>query len=103
MSKRVKSGNYSKTAKWTVFMAISGDDKGSHWMEIEQQVGTSTGDFYLFIKKVLGNINDGSLGRRRYFIMESLSTHAFPIIQVLIESRGIEWYIDHRIIRLMPL
>ena len=31
-----KSGNYNKTAKWMVLLAIAGDDEGSRWVDIKQ-------------------------------------------------------------------
>lgn len=73
IGKRVKqAGLYSKTDKWNLLLAISGDPNARRWRDIWTGEGTTGNRMILFIARILNDIGPGTPQRRYCFIMDNL-------------------------------
>ena len=74
VGKRCKqSGLYSKTEKYNLLLAISGDPVNAlRWRDIWTAEGTTGDRMVGFIKKIIGDIGPGTPQRRYCFIMDNL-------------------------------
>ncbi|KAL7525153.1 LOW QUALITY PROTEIN: hypothetical protein ACHAXR_000880, partial [Thalassiosira sp. AJA248-18] len=89
IGKRVKqSGLYSKTDKWNLLLAISGDPNGRRWQNIWTGEGTTGDRMISFLTMILQQIGPGSDTRRYCFIMDNLSSHHNIQMALLIFNAG---------------
>ena len=85
--KRVKqSGLYSKTDKWNVLLAISGDANGNRWHEIWTGEGTTGIRMVRFIRRIINQIGPGTPQRRRCFVMDNLR-YVYTVLLLLLPSK----------------
>jgi hypothetical protein len=74
VGKRVKQeGNYQKSEKWTLLLAIAGSAAAERWGDMWLEGGTTGNRMITFIQRVLDDIGPGNHARRRCFIMDNLS------------------------------
>lgn len=67
-----QEGNYSKSEKWNLILAIAGSAAAERWQNMWLDEGT-TGDRMIdFISGILQDIGHGTPQRRRCFIMDNL-------------------------------
>lgn len=82
-------GLYGHSAKYTLMMAISGDQNdGMRHLLMEQRAGTGNAEFAAFIQDVLNIIGPGNAFRRRCFIMDNLVSHHSAVIRQMIVNAG---------------
>ena len=73
IGKRVsQTGLYSKSEKWNLLLAISGDPNGNRWYEMWTGEGTTGERMIDFIRTIINEIGNGTPARRRCFIMDNL-------------------------------
>jgi hypothetical protein len=73
IGKRVnQTGLYSKSEKWNLLLAISGDPNGNRWQEMWTGEGTTGERMIGFIQTIVNQIGNGTPARRRCFIMDNL-------------------------------
>ena len=89
-------GYYSHGKKWSVIMAISGDNTGNRWLDCKLRSGTDIPMFGSFIRRIVNSIPPGNNQRRRCFIMDNLNVHRNPYIRQIVEGAG------HRLIFRAP-
>ncbi|EJK43907.1 hypothetical protein THAOC_37602 [Thalassiosira oceanica] len=69
-----QEGLYSKTDKWNLLLAISGDPvNASRWRDVWTGEGTTGIRMITFIQTILAAIGPGTAARRYCFIMDNLS------------------------------
>ena len=74
VGKRVRQeGNYQKSEKWTLLLAIAGSAVGERWADMWLEGGTTGDRMITFIQQILNYIGQGNQVRRRCFIMDNLS------------------------------
>ena len=97
VGRRVREiGPYGHSEKFNLLMAISADETGHRWVDIWRGTGTDVQRFINFIRRILDNLGDGTVQRRRVFTMDNLATHHSMLVSQLIHSRG------HRILFRAP-
>ena len=79
-----EEGPYNHSEKWTLTMAISGDEDGDRWLDFEKKSGTTVTDCYDFIRRIIEDIGPGTQERRRLFTMDNLLAHKNQIVIQLI-------------------
>ena len=74
LGKRVRQeGNYQKSEKWTLLLAVAGSAAAERW-EMMWNDGGTTGDRMIeFFTTMLHDIGPGTPARRRCFIMDNLT------------------------------
>ena len=73
IGKRVnQAGLYSKTDKYNLLLAISGDPNGMRWKDIWTGEGTTGERMIAFISTILRDLGPGTSQRRFCFIMDNL-------------------------------
>ena len=83
-----EEGPYNHSEKWTLTMAISGDEDGDRWLDFEKKSGTTVTDFYILIVGIIDDIGPGTPLRRRCFTFDNLLAHKNPAILNLIVDSG---------------
>jgi len=97
IGKRVnEEGPYSKSEKWTLLLAISGDPDDQRWKKIWADGGTTNDRMVDLIEEILEDIGPGTPHRRRCFIMDNLTSHHSAQVETLIHAAG------HRIVFRAP-
>jgi len=73
VGKRVKqAGLYSKSDKYNLLLAISGDPAGNRWRDIWTGEGTTGDRMIEFIETIINELGPGTPARRYCFIMDNL-------------------------------
>ena len=73
VGKRVKqAGLYSKSDKYNLLLAISGDPAGHRWRDIWTGEGTTGDRMIEFIETIINDLGPGTPARRYCFIMDNL-------------------------------
>ena len=67
-----QAGNYSKSEKWTLLLAVAGSLAAERWRLMWLEGGTTGDRMIEFIEIILNDIGPGTPLRRRCFIMENL-------------------------------
>ena len=89
VGKRVRqSGLYSRTDKWTILLAIAGDEDGSRWLDYWTGEGTDGDRMVKFVRHILVDIGLGTNDRRRTFTMDNLSSHHGLQMATIIHNAG---------------
>ena len=83
-----EEGPYNHSEKWTLTMAISGDEDGDRWLDFEKKSGTTVTDCYDFIRRIIEDIGPGTQERRRLFTMDNLLAHKNIAVIGLIAASG---------------
>ena len=84
-----ESSPYSKTSQVNVLLVLSGDpDNPDRWHEIWSGGGTTITLFLYIIRRIIGDIGQGTSIRRRCFTFDNLSSHLYPPVFVLIYKAG---------------
>ena len=97
VGKRVKqSGLYSRTEKWTLLLAISGDPTGERWLDYWTGEGTDALRMIDFLRYVIADIGPGTVIRRRCFTLDNLGSHHNLQMATIIFNAG------HRIVFRAP-
>ena len=79
---------YSKTDKWNLMIAISGDPDGRRWQNMWTWEGTTGDRMVSFLAMILDQIGPGTNERRYCFIMDNLSSHHNVQMTLLIFMAG---------------
>ena len=89
VGKRVKqSGLYSRSDKWTLLLAIAGDNNGDRWLDYWTGEGTNANRTIGFVQKIVDDIGPGTPARRRCFTMDNLSSHHSIQMATIIFNAG---------------
>jgi hypothetical protein len=89
IGKRVnEEGPYSKSEKWNLLLAISGDPTAERWKKMWLEGGTTNTKMIDFIQDILDDIGPGTPQRRRCFIMDNLTSHHNAQVSALIHTAG---------------
>ena len=91
-----QAGLYSRTEKWTLLLAISGDPNGDRWLDYWTGEGTDALRMIEFVRYVIADIGPGTAQRRRCFTMDNLSSHHNLQMATIIFNAG------HRIVFRAP-
>ena len=95
-NRATQAGPYSKSEKWTLLLAISGDPASNRWRDM-WLVGGTTGDKMIgFIENILQDIGPGTPERRYCFTMDNLRSHHNRQMAAMIHEAG------HRLIFRAP-
>ncbi len=68
-----QEGNYQKSEKWTLLLAIAGSTAAERWVKMWLQGGTTGDKMIEFIQEILDDIGVATAARRRCFILDNLS------------------------------
>ena len=78
---------YDHSEKYTLTMAISGNEEGLHWLGFEKKSGATTPDYYNFIRRIIEIIGPGTPQQRRLITMDILLAHKNPtVIRLIVAS-----------------
>lgn len=87
-------GPYSKSEKWTLLLAVSGE-KGTgpanasrRWRKLWLEGGTTEEKFIDFVQEILDDLPHGDEGRRFCFTMDNLSCHHSAAVITMIFAHG---------------
>jgi hypothetical protein len=67
-----QGGNYQKSEKWTLLLAVAGAAAAERWQMMWNDGGTTGDKMIEFIGIVMADIGQGTPARRRCFIMDNL-------------------------------
>ena len=83
-----EEGPYGHSEKYTLTMAISGDQNGERWVDFARKAGTTAIDFYDYIMTIINDIGPGTAVRRRCFTFDNLTAHHNPAVVWAILAAG---------------
>ena len=83
-----QAGPYQKSCKYTLLLAISGDDVANRWYDMWKEGGTTNDRMITFIERILQDIGPGTPQRRRCFTMDNLSSHHADQVAAMIHAAG---------------
>ena len=88
-----EKGPYSKSEKWTLLMAISGEvgtpeAPSRRWRSLWLDGGTTNDRFLPFIQEILDDLGPGMPERSYCFTMDNLNAHHSIAVQNLIHAAG---------------
>lgn len=94
-------GIYGHSKKTNVLLAISGEHAtaardASRWLEMWEEGGTTSARFLAFIQRIIRSVGNGTVHRRRCFIMDNLNSHRNLLVQQVILQAG------HRVVFRAP-
>lgn len=73
LGKRVRQeGNYQKSEKWTLLLAVAGSAAAERWRMMWNDGGTTGDKMVEFFQNIFNDIGQGTAVRRRCFIMDNL-------------------------------